>query len=434
MILLLFFYFIINIYSLLNVEIWVDESITYNIVNELTLKQIIRGVDVHYGYYLLMKILPHNNIYLLRFYSLIIMTISLFLLYKITKKLFDNKTSFIILTMSVLSVTISYYGTQARMYSLLFLMSVLIMYYFFTERYNTVISLLCITLFIHYYAIFLFIPFIITLYLTENKYKFWNYLTKTTVCVLISLLILSPVLYNQFFSNNNPYRLKPPSDKPTLISLPSMLIFPIVIPSKILNTMMFVFSFVVIFIIIYLISTVKLDKKIVFLVTSFLTSVLIFFLAVIIKIPYHHRYLLMFSPMFYSLLSKSVQEKPKFIKYFIYSVLIFFLSITLFTYHKYPEQQFIEISKSIRCPKNVLHETPFSYLPMSIYLPDCNHYMTKKSDWTYVNHETLYTTEDRINNYNVNYDIYIHYFEDFKNPDVLNNTNITTLRLIKITD
>ena len=138
--------------------------------------------------------------------------------------------------------------------------------------------------------------------------------------------------------------------------------------------------------------------------------------------------------MIYLLLSLSIESKTVYIKNSIRIVFIIFLIITSVSYHQNPKNQFVEISKTIECPKNILHETPFSFLPLSIYLSDCNHYMAKDEDWTKLTHETLYTEPNKINNYDISYDIYFHYFKEFKVPAILDKTNMSDLRLIKVKD
>jgi len=433
-ILIFVLFFTINSFFILKKELWIDEVITYKIVSNLSIRQIASGVDVHpFGYYLLMKLLPHTSIYQLRFYSLIIMYFALYSLFIIVKNMYNIKIAFIILLFSSLSATISEYSSQARMYSLLFLFSVLILYYFFTKRYIITLLVVIMSIFTHYYAVFLLIPFTISLYLKEEPEIFRKIMKITMISLVITFAILSLIIYNQFFSNNNPYKITPPIDWSSIHSLPSTIIFQFIIPSSVLSKFLLIYSFIIIFLIIFLLVTFEYDINIetTFLLYSYLTVFFIFSLGFFHQ-PFHHRYTIMFFPMTYLLLILSTEQKTRLIRNIIYSLLIVFLAINFISYHLHPDNQFIELSKTIECKKNILHETPFSYLPMSVYLPECNHYFAKSSDWKDITYETLYTTPDRINNFNISYDIYIHYFEDLKMPELLKNSNLTTIKLILI--
>lgn len=432
---LLIFFFLINIPIIYQKDIFVDEAITYYITNTVSFKEIFMGIDTHPPvYYLLMKILPHNNIYLLRFYSLIIMTISIGLFYVMSEKFFkDSKMSIYLIILIILSQTISEYGTMARMYPLLFLMSVLIMFSFFKKRYNLTITLICISMFVHYYSIFFLVPFVTSLFYIERK-DFKKIMITTFISVFLTLLILSPVVYHQL--TDNPYKLTPPNYRVSLTSVLSMLIFPLVIPSNITTIIPYLISFVVIIFIVYLIITFKHKDNNVyfFLLLSFFSTLLLFFLSYFFNIPYHHRYTIMFFPMLYLIYILSFEKENSLVKFIISVIILIFLCMTFISYHEHPKNVFIEISKTIHCPENILHETPFSYLPMSIYLPNCNHYMANSGDWTGLTYKTLYTTPDSINNDNVSYDVYLHYFEEVKMIELLRNSNLTTIRLILVKD
>jgi len=433
-------FFTVNFINIFRKDIFVDETITYYIVNKLSLREIVRGVDVHNFYYFIMKILPHNNIYLLRFYSLIVMSMALYSLFITINKLYNTKTALTILVLSSLSMTISEYSTQARMYSLLFLFSSLMFYSFSTKQYNITLLIIIMSITTHYYAVFLLIPYITTLFLTEKRAIFYKQLKITIITVSILFLILSPIIYNQFFSENNPYKIPPPHDKPTLMSLPSMIIFPLIIPSTVTQPIMMLLSAMMIFLVLYLLFTFNMDffkkssqknhKQInIFLLLSYITTFIIFFIS-FIGFPYHHRYTIMFFPMVYLLLTLSLNQKPMVEQRLITTLFIIFITITFLSYQLNPKDQFIKISKEIKCPSNILHETPFSFLPMSIYLPNCSHYMALSSDWTGFTNDTLYTTKDKINNRNVSYDYYIHYFDILKGMDLLGNSkNITFIKV-----
>ena len=420
-------FFYINLFFIYQRDFFVDEVIGFNLISKLSFKTILSGIDVHSPfYYILMKILPHNNIYLLRLYSLIIMTVSLYLLFCFTINLFDRKTAYITLIISSLSQTISYYGSDARMYPIIFLFSVLMFYSVIKEKYKLSITLLVAMIFTHYYSVFMFIPLLIV-FLIRKRYDYIKYMSIT---IFLAILILSPYIYHQL--TDNPYKINPPTEKAELISIPSMLIFPFINPTTVKTETMLLVSFLVIIVILYLIVTFRHERTDIcyFFISSFITSLIILSLS-FIKIPYHPRYLIMFFPMIYVMLSISILQKKQPIKVILLISISLFL-ISFISIHLNPDNQFMKLSEKINCPQNILHETPFSYLPMSIYLPDCKHYMAVSEYWKYMTNNTLYTAEHYINNRNVSYDIYIHYFDELRGKGLLENTNLTTLQLIRI--
>ena len=424
-IILLFFF--INYSTIYEKDYFVDEAITFNIVNTLSFKTILSGIDVHPPlFYTLYKIIPHISIELLRFYSLILMCVSLSLLFFFTYKLFDKKTAFIVLVICSLSQTISYHGTYARMYSIIFFLSILLFYFTLTYRYKTSITLLIIMLLTHYYCIFLMIPLSVFFFIKKKK----KYIKYMFICVFLTLLILIPYVHHQL--TDNPYKLPPPYGRVSLISVPSMLIFPFIIPSFVTTTTMLIYVFVVIITILFLLTTFKHKKKDYhyFFLMSFITMILIFGLSFFS--PYHHRYTMMLFPMIYVMLSYSLTQQKKLIKYLISTLFLICFLITFTSFQMNPNNQFIKLSESISCPKNILHETPFSLLPMRLYLPECEHYMAVSPDWIGMTNDTLYTAEHYINNNNIRYDIYIHYFDELKGQLLLENTDFTTMELILI--
>jgi len=436
-IIILILFFIFNFISLLNRDFFVDEVITYNIVNKLSFKEIFKGIDVHpFGYYTLMKLLPHSTIYILRYYSLVITVIAIICMYLFLKNHYPDY-SVIMAIIMIGSATIAYYATEARMYSLLFLISVYIFISYHNKRYNLALLLMALSMFFHYYAIFLFIPYIFPMIVNYGARDFKNkaYIMKAFITLFIVLLWLLPAILNQFLGYN-PYKIPPPHDKPDIsTSLPSMIIFPLINPSKISSNVMLIVSYVVLFILVYLAMTFRHKKNNLqlFCFGSILGMNIIFLLAFIFKTPYHHRYTIIFYPMIYFMLIHSLYKKYLLLKIILLSFIILLLVMSSFHFYTAPSNQFLTLSRQIACPQNILHETPFSFLPMSVYLPDCNHYMAKEEDWKELTSKTLYTTPDKINNYDISYDIYLFYFQDLKAPQGLLDKSYN-VRYVKVID
>jgi hypothetical protein len=422
-------FILINIYSLFYKDIFVDEAISINIVQRIPLSELVKGVDNNYGYYIIMKLLPHPNVWVLRGYSLIIMSIAIFLFYIFMVKMRGRSYAMLLSAIIVLSMTISEYATQARQYSILFLISVIYLYCVYKKNYLATIVLAGVACFFHYYALFLFLPLGLMLFYEKN----WRILLLAVLVGIFTVVLLAPIVGNQLFGEN-PYDLPPPHDAPNLYnSLPSMILFPFAIASKITGIGIFIIAIAVIAITLYLIIFYREDDKRFqcFISSSLLTALLIFLLAYLFHIPYHHRYLIPFLPMFYYVIVTSLIRRHGE-KSNITLIIIFFIAVSSVGWHLHPEVQLQNIAKMINCPANVLHETPFSYIPMAIYLPNCSHYMAKSSDWKGLDYRTLYATPDKVNNPNVTYSYYLHYFEENKaSPELLAlSPNVTLIKIV----
>ncbi len=416
-----------NSYFSFERDIFVDEVITYNIVNKLSFNTIMEGIDTHPPiYYLLIKSLPHNNFYSIRFYSLIIFSIAFFILYQIVDKHYGFKTAFVVSMFILYSGTISRYATEARMYSLLFLLSVLLIQYVFNKQWYHGLFIVCLMISTHYYAIFITIPFLLTLYFTDKRSKTILYCI-WTICVLIILML--PLIAHQYV--DNPYKIKPPHVKVKAISFISMQIFPFSNPESINNLALQILMYSFLIFLVFLLAQSKFEShKELFLLFSLIPPLILYFNSLFFSLPYHHRYVFMFVPMIFTFYAIPLS---KFKNYFFYMIAIMvFLGLTLHSYHLLPNTLFQEIALDIDCPKNILHETPFSYLPMSYYLPGCDHFLARINMWPDVTNDTLYVREGFIENGDVSYDYFIHYFDKLYGDYLLNNTDKTKLQYIRM--
>lgn len=427
---IILFFFILNFSTINKKEIFVDEAITYNMVNKLSYKEILSGLDVHPPlYYLFIKSLPNrDNFFMLRFYSLLITVISIIIFSSFLYKHFSFKHSLIVTLFMSLSMTISHYSIEARMYSLLLLFGVMSLKYMVEKKYYSSLTMIILSILTHYYSVFLLIPYIVSLYIydiKELKKSLSESLKRVRIVVslfLILLLVLSPYILHQI--NDNTYRIKPPSDKPNVLSLPSTLIFPFIIPSMIKDNTLFYYSILVIIIMLYLIFSNKITTINNYCLMSFLTLLFLFFLS-FLNIPYHHRYTIIFFPQIYFLMSNKLSKLNILFRIQLLFIILMFLFITTSQYHLNPPDELLQLSKDIECPKKILHETPFSFLPMRMYLPNCEHYIYIGNDWKGVTYKTIYSNPRYVNQLDEEYDIYLHNFDKLiaksllrKSPDV----------------
>ena len=424
---ILFIFIISNLMIIMKKEIFIDEVISLKLVQTLPMKELVKGVDVHFGYYILMKLLPHNSVYMLRLYSLVMMAVAIALLFTFNDRLFGAKVAMLTMIASAFSATISYYAIEARMYALLFLLSVILMYNFLKKNYNIAILILSFMITIHYYAIFMAVPVFVSLLFLKKTFvsRF------AVVCVLAVLVILSPIIYHQL--TDNPYKITPPSQKVTLISLPSLIIFPFLDPSDLHSYALIAFALMIVGILVYLMLTFdyKDNGVRIFFFYSAMTLFIIFSSS-LLGAPYQHRYTMIFFPMFYTMLAISFMRLNLRLKVALGYLLSVFIIIGFLSYHVNVPSQLKDISAQIKCPKNILHETPFSMLPMMLYLPDCNHYIAYYSDWEGLTYKTVFSTPDKVNNSNIDYDVYISYYGKLVGTHILDNTCIDCLKVINV--
>lgn len=433
-ILLTLLFFFVNCNMILHKDIFIDEVFSYNIANDISYSKILSGVDTSPPlYYLFLKTLPHDNFFFMRCYSLIIMCSAIMLLFIILRDKFGYHTAWIAFLIAIFSSTISEYATQVRMYALLFLFSVFILEGILQKRYYQSLIFMGLSLLTHYYAVLWFIPFTIAVFIADKDNRKKLIWIEIIMYFCIGLLLL-PVVYNQFIGYN-PYKVPPPHDPPTLYSsFPSMISFMFTNASTLHTLGFFTVLFFICAFILFLIIYLEKDNLVqVFIPSCFISVLILFFSAHYLNFPYHHRYILMFFPVFYTLWARSFVNTRVFFKYVLIGILSSFLITTFVDYQLHPEYNFQDMAKGIRCPANVLHETPFSYLPMSLYLPNCTHYFAQEEDWTELSSDTLFTSPDRINNDMIQYDYYIHYFDNYKVPEyIFENTNQDSLIVIQL--
>jgi hypothetical protein len=429
-------FFFVNCNMILHKDIFIDEVFSYNIPNHISYGKILSGIDTSPPlYYTLLKTLPHDNFFFMRCYSLIIMASAIMLLFIILRDKFGYCTAWIAFLIAIFSSTISEYATQVRMYSLLFLFSVFILEGILQKRYYQSLIFMGLSLLTHYYAVLWFIPFTIAVFIAEKERR-KKIITIEIIMYIILGLILLTVVYNQFIGYN-PYKVPPPHDPPNFhYSFPSMISFMFTNSSTLhllgfFTVLLFICAFIS-FLIIYK----EKDKLVeIFIPSCFISVLFLFLCAHFLNFPFHHRYFIMFFPVFYTLWARSLVKARVTIRYVLGGILAVFLLTTFINYQLHPSHNFQDIAKGIKCPANILHETPFSYLPMSLYLPNCNHYFAQEEDWLGLTSESFFTSPDRINNMLVQYDYYIHYFEDYKVPEyIFHSTNQDTLITIELDD
>jgi hypothetical protein len=129
---------------------------------------------------------------------------------------------------------------------------------------------------------------------------------------------------------------------------------------------------------------------------------------------------------------QSVWSKDKFT---CVVICLFIAVMGAMAYHEYyggVQTELKQISQYFNenglCPANIVHESPFSMLPLEVYLPNCNHYL-KTNLTTKQGHsagfDVLYPKQ--INNPNITYQYYIQSEHNY-----FNGTDILVLDGVKV--
>jgi uncharacterized membrane protein len=219
LILLFIFSFLIRLISL-NQSLWLDEGVTAKVVKTFDFLSIVKNFspfDFHPPlYYLFLKFWTNIFGYLeisFRFPSIIFSLLSGFVVYRIGSLLVDKKLGFWAALFFLFNPLIVYYSQEARMYMIVTFFITSSLYYFLkiqkskfksqNENLKFKIDLFLMNIFISlsfltFYGSIFFILAILFYFLFKNQYK---YFLITTFFLLLSFLIISPLLYQQWLNS-----------------------------------------------------------------------------------------------------------------------------------------------------------------------------------------------------------------------------------------
>jgi uncharacterized membrane protein len=219
LILLFLFSFLIRLISL-NQSLWLDEGVTVKVVKTFDFLSILKNFspfDFHPPfYYLFLKFWTNIFGYLeisLRFPSIIFSLLSGFVVYKIGSLLADKKLGFWAALFFLFNPLIVYYSQEARMYMIVTFFITSSLYYFLkiqkskfksqNENLKFKIDFFLMNIFISlslltFYGSIFFILAILFYFLLKDQYK---YFLITTLFLLLSFLIISPLLYQQWLNS-----------------------------------------------------------------------------------------------------------------------------------------------------------------------------------------------------------------------------------------
>jgi len=216
----LFFVFLLAFFLrlfFLNQSLWLDEAITANVVKKFSYLSIIQKFspfDFHPPlYYLFMKF--WSNIFgysevSLRFPSIIFSLLSGFFVYKIAQFFKKKKIIFWSVVFFLFNPLIIYYSQEVRMYMMVNFFVIVSFYFFIKLQKNLqtqklvfennflLMNLFLILSFFTFYGSIFFILAILFYFLFKKQYQ---YLILSTCYFLLSFLIISPLLYQQWVNS-----------------------------------------------------------------------------------------------------------------------------------------------------------------------------------------------------------------------------------------
>ncbi|MBI2011692.1 glycosyltransferase family 39 protein [Candidatus Daviesbacteria bacterium] len=193
---------VIRVFLIFNKDLWFDEAIAYFIAIE-SIPNLIQAAladnQLPFFYLILhffIKLLGDNE-FILRLPSLLANLASLVLIYLWGKQLFKDKGSFYLLALASFSPLMVYFSVEARPYSLLTLLTLLSSFLLvkFIKKSSFKIGFgfflcLSLSLYTHYFAYLLFIPYFLIAWIYAKKALFY-----LAISFLISLPIISSYLY-----------------------------------------------------------------------------------------------------------------------------------------------------------------------------------------------------------------------------------------------
>ena len=223
LILLFLFSFLLRLISS-NQSLWLDEGVTARVVETFDFLSIVKKFspfDFHPPlYYLFLKfwtdIFGYSEISL-RFPSIIFSILSGFVVYKIGSLLKNKKLGFWATVFFLFNPLIIYYSQEARMYMMVNFFVIVSFYFFIKLQKNLqtqnsklktqnlvfennflLMNLFLILSFFTFYGSIFFMLAILFYFLFKKQYP---YLILTTCYLIISFLIISPLLYQQWVNS-----------------------------------------------------------------------------------------------------------------------------------------------------------------------------------------------------------------------------------------
>jgi mannosyltransferase len=217
----------LRVHGLGRESLWFDEGFTLYVARQNVARIFFAPLDVPPLFYIMLHFwirLFGNSEVSVRFPSVVFSVLSIFMTYKIAKKLFDTEVGLISAALSALSLFYVQYAQEARTYSLTVLLTLASMYYFLEtydkKTYSGLLGYIVFStllLYSHIYGFFIIISqniyfFVMTLTSDEEdrkeKMKRW-FFVQATICALFSPWV--PILLGQIAANEKIFWILKPN-------------------------------------------------------------------------------------------------------------------------------------------------------------------------------------------------------------------------------
>lgn len=374
--------FILRIMTITTYSQWFDTSYSY-LASKQSLSWLLFSNpehDVHppFSYvagHLFMKIFGSSpNV--LNYMTLLIGIAAMFAIFFVARKWYDDKVAIASTFLFATSLTmIKYVGQEARMYCFIVLLATLSFHFLKEKKWLWFVLVTASMEYFHYYAVFIIIAHIILVYALEID---WKKFVKAQFFVYV--LMIPVVIYFVFqnFGTQGMWLLKP-----LPMSIPSAFIFQLFLAGNTafsnVHTILPIFFFVVLMCFLLL---QKFGKVEIGMLMAWSLGILVFLLLAYspLRLPYHHRFALMFCPLLYMLLGRSLANAFKQWKALGIGLICVWIAIQGVMYVQYYAVPDVELAHAAQflepyCKNGsvVLHESPFSLLPLKVYQPECVH-------------------------------------------------------------
>lgn len=378
--------FILRFSNIYTAQYWFDESFEHQAsIRPLKFLFTNPPPDVHPpGSYIMLHfwydIVGFNDPYKSRWFSLVFGMAFLAILFMVSRKWYGERTALVTSFLAATGLTFIAYSVEARMYCMVIPLGLLSLYCLKEQKWAGFVFSAGSMIYFHYYTVFILIPIAVFWYFLKLPFKkiFWSMFG-------VGLLWLPVVVY--FFLQSygiramwlhRPYLLSWVSAPAFQFFIPSSQAFSnLQLPTSVMSVLPFLFLFVLLGYLFLVDYKDRLNKAMLW--SWSLTIAVMMALAYFPpNIPYHHRFLLFLSPLFFLLLGQAVSNAWEKSKAVFVALLVVWFGIQMFMYVDYyshvdHELQYAsEFLKSV-CPAVVLHESPFSLLPLRSTNPGCRH-------------------------------------------------------------
>lgn len=298
----------------------------------------------------------------------------------VSRKWFGDRTALITAFLVCSSLTLIAYSVEARMYAMIIPIALLSFYFLKEQKWLWFVLSTGSLIYFHYYTVFILIPVCIFWFFLRLPWKkmFWN-------MFFVGVLWTPAVIY--FFLQS--YGIKNMwLHKPYLMSWISAPAFQYFMPGnqafsnlQLPNTLYAIIPFVLFFILLgylFLVDYRSSLNKAMLWSWSVTIAVLLCLAYFPPNIPYHHRFLLVVSPLLFLLLGQGINNFWSKSKTVFFALLIVWFGIQMYMYADYYAHVDTELKSASKlfdklCPAVVLHESPFSMLPLRSTNPSCHH-------------------------------------------------------------